>query len=177
MELKTGDIIFVMHNDNLISKLIAKAMGSKWSHSALVYGNMNGRALLCETSDFEVTLNWFDRYLKDKNVSLEVYRHKDHYNVINGNEEVIQDMCDSILGKMYGYLQLISLGIRRLCKLRIPNFIYSGLVCCHVVGYGLNVIKDSGFDGIDPESFDTEEMYQMIKSKGWIEIFRKERKL
>lgn len=177
MELKTGDIVFVMHHDNIISKTIAKAMGSKWSHSALVYGNMNGRALLCETSDFEVTLNWFDRYLKDKNVSLEVYRHKDHYNVINGNEEVIQDMCDSILGKMYGYLQLISLGVRRLFKLRIPNFISSGLVCCHVIGYGLNIIKDSGLDGIDPESFDTEELYQMLKGKGWVEILKKERKL
>lgn len=175
MKLVTGDVVFVMHHGSLISKIISWAMGSKWSHSAIVYDNLAGKTLLCETSSFEVTLNWFNRYVSDKNTSIEVLRHHDWVNVISGNEAKIQKSCDSLIGVVYGYTQLISLGLRRLLRLRIGNLFRSGLVCCHVVGYGLHELPGTGFEKVDPESFDTEEMYQWLKRDGWVTIYSKER--
>ena len=51
MTPEVGDIVFVMHTKNWISKLFAGVMGSKWSHSALVYGKLNGELVLLETND------------------------------------------------------------------------------------------------------------------------------
>ena len=160
MKFEPGDIVFIMHNESWLSKAIAKVMGSKWSHSAVVYGEAFGKTLLCETSLYQVNLDYLDRYLDDPNCEIEVYRK----NGISEQGPKIRSNCDLMLGKMYGYLQLLSLGIRRVFRLKIPNFIHQGMVCCHVVAYALNDV-DREFTRLDKESFDTEELYDMVKVK------------
>lgn len=157
MTLKEGDILFVMHHDSLLSKTIAKVMGSRWSHSAIVYGECFGKTLLCETSLYQVNLDYFERYVADPNCEFEVYRKKG----ISENGPKIRSNCDLMLGKMYGYLQLLSLGIRRLFRLKIPNFIHQGVVCCHVIAYALDGV-DCKFTKIKKESFDTQELYSRM---------------
>lgn len=169
MKFEPGDIVFVMHHKNIISKIISKVMGSKWSHSAIVYGECFNKTMLCETSDFQVNLDYLDRYLDDPNCELEVYRK----NGISEHGPKIRSNCDPMLGKMYGYLQLLSLGLRRLFRLKIPNFIHQGMVCCHVVAYALNNV-DREFTRLDKEYFDTEELYDMLGCFKFKMIFRKE---
>jgi hypothetical protein len=171
-EFKTGDVAFVIHHENIISKIIAWFMKSKWSHSAVVYGSMGDKTFVCETSDFEVVINNLDRYLNDPRCSVEVYRKP----LTLDDAVLIQKNSDQICGVIYGYLQLISLGIRRIFKLKIKNFFKQGLVCCHVISYAYDGIRGTGFENLEPESFDTEELYQIIKSSGWEMIHKKDGK-
>lgn len=170
MKFKAGDIVFVMHHGNIISKIIAKVMGSKWSHSAIVYGEAFGKTMLCETSDFQVNLDYLDRYIEDPNCSIEVYRKAG----ISASGPKIRSNCDPMLGKMYGYLQLLSLGIRRLLRLKIKNFIHQGVVCCHVISYGLKDV-DPYFTKIEKESFDTEELYSIMAKFKYDKVYKRER--
>lgn len=156
---KPGDIVFILHKDNKLSRLIAGAMSSKWSHSAIVAGDFLGKTMLVETSDFQVTVNDLDRYIHDDNCNVEIYSPDcaDNY------RDIIAQQGYKLNGNVYGYLQLISLGLRRLFKLRINNFFRQGLVCCHVVFYAY---KDLGFkiSVKDPEAYDTQELYEMVLS-------------
>lgn len=167
MTLKPGDVVFVMHNDNKLSRIIAGAMGSKWSHSALVADVGASYVWLCETSDLEVTAGTFDRYLADPAVSLEVWSHKTM--TPEARSATVKGAMAQI-GTVYGFLQLLSLGVRRLCMrmgLKFGNLFRQGMVCCAVVLYGL---KESVYPTVDPEGMDTEEMYQMIKNSGQFEL-------
>lgn len=152
---KPGDIGFV-HNGAMISKIISWAMESKWSHSFVVIGEVHGVMMVLETSDYEVTIGPLDRYLDGR--PLAIYRLEDI------NDETRELICKrglSLLGNKYGYAQLISLGVRRLLRkfgININNFIRSGLVCCAVPLYAYYFILL-----IDPESIDTEDLYQIIK--------------
>jgi hypothetical protein len=153
-----GDIVFLIHKENLLSRVIAWAMSSKWSHSAVVAGELLGNTMLIETSDFQVTVNDLERYIKDENCSIEVYSPQ----CDDETKAKIADQSYKLNGQIYGYLQLISLGLRRLFKLKIKNFFRQGLVCCHVVFYGY---KGFGFSCSveDPEAYDTQELYDMVK--------------
>lgn len=152
---KPGDIGFV-HNGAIISKIISWAMESKWSHSFVVIGEVHGVMMVLETSDYEVTIGPLSRYLDGR--PLEIYRNE------SLSEEARSLICTrglSLLGNKYGYTQLISLGIRRLFRkfgININNFIRSGLVCCAVPLYAYFFTLF-----IDPESIDTEDLYQVIK--------------
>ena len=167
MKFEPGDIVFIMHNESWLSKAIAKVMGSKWSHSAVVYGEAFGKTLLCETSLYQVNLDYLDRYLDDPNCEIEVYRKAG----VSDCAPKIRSNCDPMLGKMYGYLQLLSLGLRRLFRLKIPNLIHQGLVCCHVIAYSLNGV-DECFTGLEKESFDTEELYRMMEEFKYINVYK-----
>lgn len=174
--LLPGDVGFLMHHDNWISKAFAWFMESKWSHSFLIHEVTDRLIYTSETSDFEVVIHCFDKYLEDPNCSIEVWR-------LEGlSEEKRVEIADLALkenlGQTYGYLQLFSLGLRRLLMrigIKIPNFIRSGLVCCHHVLYGYTLAKIAGFEALDPEAIDTEEMYQKIKKKGFKKVFEKPR--
>jgi hypothetical protein len=158
--MKNGSIAFIMNHKNPISKVIAWAMGSQWSHSAVVVGEVAGEKVSVETSDFEVYMTPFSTHL-DPNASFEVYEPIEDQPV----ELTYEAM--GLVGQVYGYLQLISLGIRRLLMLvgiKIPNFIRVGLVCCAVPGYAYKKGTVQWLKDLDPESYDTEELYQMIKS-------------
>lgn len=152
---KPGDIGFV-HNGAVISKIISWAMESKWSHSFVVIGEVHGVMMVLETSDYEVTIGPLSRYLDGRPLSI--------YRLEELDEDERSIVCIkglNLLGSKYGYAQLISLGIRRLLRkfgININNFIRSGLVCCAVPLYAYEFIL-----GVDPESIDTEDLFQKIK--------------
>lgn len=161
-----GSVGFVINRNNWISRTIAWFMKSKWSHSFLVYDNGRFGDYVIETTDFEVTLSPTSKYLNDPNVSYEVYAPDLLGNPETQERNIIYG-ARPLIGTVYGYAQLFSLGVRRLLMrvgIRIPNFIRTGVVCCHVPLYGykksdLEILKD-----LDPESIDTEELYQIIKN-------------
>jgi hypothetical protein len=163
-----GDIGFLIHKDNIISNIMAWFMKSKWSHSFLV-SDIGHQIYCCETSDVQVNINTVDRYLDDKNVVMKIYRRK------NKDQDEISRVQNTykLNGTIYGYLQLISLGLRRLLMrvgIKIPNFIFQGVVCCHVVMHYLSQIPNSFFTGKPYEAFDTEEVYQMMLNSGEFEL-------
>lgn len=168
MKYLTGDVYFTMDNKDPVSAAMSKVMGFPFSHSGLILGNLNGKTIVCETSSFEVVYSTFDKYEEDPTYTYEVWRHPDHFHVINGQESQIQENTTIVLGIVYGYLQLISLAVRRIISMKLPNFIRQGLVCCHVIGYALHNIKGSGFENLDPESFDTRELRTKLIDEGWI---------
>lgn len=157
-----ADICFSMCTKNWLSKAIAWFMGSKWSHSFIVIESSKLYTYVCETSDFEVTIGVLEDYLVDPTVNLVVYR----INTLSliDRDKIVKE-CLKNNREMYGYLQLISLGIRRLLKrigIHIPNFIRQGIVCDQNVLYGYTKSRVPTLAGIDPESIDTEEFYQLI---------------
>jgi len=163
-DTKPGDIIFVMHHDDLISRTIAWFMKSQWSHSALIIDNGKQFTFTTETNVFCVKHGTLEAYLEDDFTSLEIW------SPINLEEKIRNKIAKNSLDyvdKAFGWLQLISLGIRRLLMrigIKIPNFIRQGLVCDHVILYCYkNYISDFPED---KESIDTEELYQIIKNCG-----------
>ena len=159
--LKPGDIGFSMTHNSWISKAIAWFMGSKWSHCFLVLDPDEDRTYLSETSNFEVWINYLEDYDKNPNVSYVIYSPK----ISDEQRKKIVKECMKNHGQMYGYLQFISLGIRCLLKklgVKIPNLIRQGVVCCQHVLYGYTHTDIPCFKGIDPESIDTEDVYQMV---------------
>ena len=165
--LERGDIVFVMHNDNVISKIIAWFMKSRWSHSAVVVDVTPFRTYLCETSDFQVMIGTYDRYVHDAQTSIEVWRSE--RKISDKDMKVMLENAVDAEGTTYGYLQLFSFGLRRMLmrfNIKIPNFIRQGMVCCAVPlrAYTMSPIVE--FNGIDPESIDTQEMYDIISTSG-----------
>src|SRR5574339_318080 len=104
MELKPGDIGFVIHKDNWISKTIAWFMGSKWSHTAIILHPTDKRTYTIETSDFQVSIQIFEDYLKDTNIKMEIWSPS----LTDEERKIITNKALSHLGEIYGYLQLIS---------------------------------------------------------------------
>ena len=164
--IRRCDIVFVMHRKSWISRAIAWFMGSRWSHSALVV-DPGFRTWLCETSDFHVNVAALERYLEDPSVEVEIWGPRSPL-----DSALAGQMADRALaryGEIYGYLQLFSLGIRRLLMrvgIRIPNFIRTGLVCTAIPLEAYRISGIPGLHGIDPESIDTEELYQLVSTSG-----------
>lgn len=159
---KPGDVAFLMHHDNWISKALSWFMKSKWSHSFLVIEQTEQFAYILETSDFEVCIADLDRYIADPQVTMEVYRFSDLSD--DDAKEMVRYTTNLNLGTIYGYLQLLSFGIRSLLGrlgIQIKNFIRQGLVCDESVLVGL-AYKVPEFKGIDPKSIQTEELYQRV---------------
>jgi hypothetical protein len=138
-------------------------MGSKWSHCGIVIDRSVDRTYTTETTDYEVAIGILESYLHHPKVSIEVYRAK---SLDEETRRMVVSECLKNLWKTYGYLQLISLGLRRLLSrylgIKIGNFFRQGVICCgHVLsGYSKTSIPTIG--GMDPESVDTEELYQLV---------------
>lgn len=166
--MKPADIGFVMNHGNLISRTMATFMGAPWGHTIMIMGqDQEGRTLTLETSDFEVAIDILDERLKNPTVSVKVF----DLGLSDEDRKLVVEEALKNKGKVYGYLQLISLGLRCLLRrvnIKISNFIRIGLVCTAVPLYGYLAIGDrSPFGGLDPESIDTGELAELIESKGF----------
>lgn len=171
--IKPGSIGFVMHNNSKISKIISWFMESKWSHTFYVWGICNDKTILAETTDFEITKSTFDKYNKET-CAIEIWEP-----VVDHDPLQMAEDGQYLEGQIYGYLQLISLGIRRLfmrAKISISNFFRQGAVCCAVaIAHSNKQPKITCLYGLDPESIDTEELNRKIKESGEYKlVFKKE---
>lgn len=162
LNLRPGDLGFVMHHDNTLSRVIAWFMGSRWSHSFIVYGELYGKTLVVECSDFEVVISTLDRYLDDENVSMEIWLP-----ITQESGEKAAAQAQACEGTIYGYLQLFSLAIRRILmriNIRIPNFIRQGMVCTAVPISGWFGSNFEPLGKLDPESVDTQDLYELVST-------------
>lgn len=163
---KPGDIFFLKTKDRWISKAIAWFMNSQWSHCGIVIGNLPHDTVTLETSDFEVCRQSMRDYVyQPHRYKLKVVR------IIGENQNLSEQEAlrvdDELSGKIYGYLQFISLAIRGLLKRvgkKIPNFIRQGIICTGVVVYAKQKIEGPLF-GVDAEDLDVEDLYQILDGK------------
>lgn len=168
--MKTGDIVYVMHHDNRLSRLIAWFMKSKWSHSAIVIGSDRKRHYLCETSDFEVTLGSLERYMDDPRCSVEIWTPKA---LSNGARKEVSDRAVTHVGRMYPYLQLLTFALRnglRRFGIKIPNLFTRGYTCNQNWLEGYTQTHGSPFVGMDCKQLDTQETYDIMKNSGHFEL-------
>jgi len=168
MILGTGDIGFLIHKDSWMSRVIAWFMGSRWSHTFLVVEKGVFCTWVSETTETIICTGILNNYLDDIEVEMEIFRPK----ITPGEKHKVVERCLENHGKWYAYIQFISQGIRLLLKkigIKIPNFLPYGLQCnSHVLtGYCLTSIP--GLEGIVPQSVDTEELYQIVRSSEYFE--------
>lgn len=170
MNFQPGDIGFVMHHKNPISRLIAWFMGSRWSHSFVVLGDLHGLTQIRETSDFQIVTSSLARYLNEPSDSVCILRLSEF------TDSERAQMAARVMAEeaLYGYLQLPSLGFRRLLMragIRIKNVIRQGVACCAVPMIAMNATAK--YQDLDPESIDTEELFQMLLADDWEIVFEK----
>ena len=174
-KLRIGDIGFAMDTDSWLSKAIAWFMQSKWSHCFMVLDVTPNHVYLLETSNYNVWISRLYRYDSDMTKEYVVFRPDIP---LADAKRFTYATYEENIGKTYGYLQLISLGVRCLFKrfgIKISNFIRAGLVCCHVPLYGYRHSNIDGLAGIDPESIDTEDLYQLISGSNRFRVVREKR--
>lgn len=164
--IRPGDIGFSMYKRSRLSQLMGWFMQSKWSHSWMELGTLYEFPCVIETSDFEVTVSPFFKYYDTRSYRIEVW------SPINFTDEEREAVCKKalpLLGEVYGYFQLLSLGLRRILKrlgYRIPNFIKQGIVCCHVPMYAYKGSSIKSLSTLDDESLDTQELYEIVTLSG-----------
>ena len=157
--IKSGDIGFAYHKTNLLSKLLKGAMGSQWSHNFIVFDEN----YVIETTSYKIQLWELKNYLESIEHDVMIFST----DLTDQERYATQIEAIKHVNEVYGYLQLISFGIRRLLMkfgIKIPNFFRQGLVCSAVVLYSYNKTNNKLLSKIDPESIDTEEVYQLVKN-------------
>lgn len=164
-KFQKGDVYFVMHHDETLSKIIAWFMQSQWSHCGFVLdGNSPDRTYVSETSDYEVTLAWIERYLIDPNCSIEVWRPTQQ------TPEQIDTVANRLLQNqesLYAYWQLLSFALKCLLariKINIPNLLPWGYICDQHVLSGEVLIPTSGVYGLAPHQYQTQQWYEMMQA-------------
>jgi len=149
-------------------------MGSQWSHSFVVIDQSHDTTYLCETTDLEVSIGRLEAYIQDPNTTLELWA----CDLTDDQRMTMRKIALQKYGTVYGYFQLLSLGIRRLLMrigIRIPNFIQEGYVCDQVP---LDSCIKAGipyFNGKNAKAYDTQEFYEMMQPSGFVRTFRKEK--
>ncbi len=160
--MNPGDIGFIIHNDNKLSKLIAWFMGSKWSHSFIILEETSLGYMICETSDYEIKYSFIDKYLKDNNCDMEIWT----LGQVN-DEQIIYDNCQKIDGTRYSYEQLFSFAIKCVLNkigIKIKNFIFSNFICCQVP---YEALRGTNIEiKLEYKNFQTEELYKYCKENG-----------
>jgi hypothetical protein len=161
--LKPGSIGFVMHHDNFFSRIIARCMSSRWSHSFMVCESTPNRVFLVECSNYESTYGTIGKYLMSPTCEMEVWEPTDP----QAPCEAAVAAAESHVETFYGYLQLFSLGFRRLMMRlhwKTRNLIRLGLVCDQLVLEG--AIQYPALSKLDPKGIDTQELYEAVTQSG-----------
>jgi hypothetical protein len=159
MEFQKGDIGFVISHDKWFDRLLAKCMNSKWSHCFLVINEKQ----TVETDWKKVHIDEISCHTDDLNKSLEIWRP-----LQMSTEEKCHIVTEGLktLHTWYGYLQFPFLGLRILCKRKIPSLIKQGIVCNGVVIAGYKVSSYPAIKNMPIKGADTEELYIKIKNTG-----------
>lgn len=168
---KRGDVAFVMHHNSRMSRVIAWFMGSRWSHSLGILGEgaPGKKTYVCETSDFEVVISDLEKYLNDPTVSIEIWSPQ----VDDEYREKAAEKWVEFLGEIYGYPQLLSLGLRRMLMrvhVNVRNLIRTNHVCDQLVLEGIRCYPIPGIHWCDPKAFDTQDLYEMIVKSGKFDL-------
>ena len=151
-----------MHHKNPISRIIAAFMKSPFSHSGVIYDTSGRDVITMETTDYEVTANFFDRYLSEERCSIQVWREEN----LPISQRVEAALASKKLNlQTYGYFQLLSWAFEILMGkigIKLPHLIRWGIICNHVPLYAYQNIEGSLISTKDPEAQHTEQMRQML---------------
>jgi hypothetical protein len=141
-----------------ISWLIGIIEGTKYSHCAIAYGDYDNK-LVVHSNSYRVNIETIDIFLK-KRVLVDTLvisvRGKDFL------KEVMRHM-----GKQYGYLTIVGMGIQRLCNLfgwKIKNPFSDGdstYVCSELVIHMLQCCSE-GYENLSAERDGPKKVYEAI---------------
>lgn len=158
-----GAIAFSSKQDSFISKAIRKFTNSMWSHTFVVWRDVDGEWLCIEANDFELAISplkkFFDKsynvvfFEPDVGIDRRIFAIK---RVLSLDDKRIR------IGATYGYLQLIGFAIvlllRKLGIRRRSNIFTQGVICSEFVAWYLSMIGlaqdlflDKSLDLISPE--------------------------
>ena len=176
--IQPGDVVFIMHHDSKLSKLIAWFMRSKWSHSALVVDvSESGEIWLSETTDTQIAHGRFSSYLNDPACTLEVLSPigVSRADLFAGIAE-----AENNTGRIYAYWQLLSLAVVCIGErlgLRLPNVLPFGFVCNSHVLDAVQAYPIAPLHGVKPQSIHTERMYSLMRgASSWRTVFEKKKR-
>lgn len=161
-EFREGDVCFAFGKKSWLSPIFAWFMRSRWSHVFVVREVTPRSTYIVETTSFESAINVIDSYLDASESKLQVWRPT---RLTQEQLRAVTDACTAMYGTPYGWLQFVSLGIRALLArvgIKIPNFIRQGTICDQLVLYGYTRSDIPGLAGIDPESVETQELYELV---------------
>ena len=156
--LQPGDIAFSFKKNSLRSKLYAQFMQSKWSHCFLIVEKTDLRTYEVENSECQVVISVFeDKYL-GQDYNLEVWRP-----TALDETTLLQIAALGITSETQtdGYLQLITLNLRRL----------GGLTASEVILYPYSTVQGTPFTGMNYLNYNTEDLYEMVMSKPFEKVF------
>jgi hypothetical protein len=176
LQFRPGDIFFCINHSNPISKGIAFFSRSKvrpenaWSHCGFVY-DIGRKVYTLETNDFNVGFQHIGEYLKNPNVTIEVWRMKDLSTL---QAAAVVERAFQLYKDRYGYEQLLSYMIQVLLeriKVRIKNFWTAGTICSELVLTGLFPLYK-----IDPGNTNLAKTYDTLTTRPQATLLlRKER--
>jgi len=133
-----------------LSWLIRKVMGTDFSHVFLQF-TRNGQVLIFEASLFGVRYTQASEF-KKSNITTHGFRLRSSRPL----QDLINRTCDVIVGRKYGYKQLIGILLARMFSLK-KNIVSKGLgrqVCSETVGFILeshfNIKFNKSLDLVDP---------------------------
>jgi hypothetical protein len=109
-KMKKFDVFFSFDSRSLISRLIKSLDKGSWSHCGIYMGD----GMVIEAVSKGVLKRGIESY-KNIGIHLGVYR----YRVTTDKEQQALDSLIADIGKPYGYVKAIILGIRTLCRLNI----------------------------------------------------------
>jgi len=165
MDFLPGDVAFVMHWDNWMSKAISwftQIPGlPRFSHTVLIVESAPDRTYTSETSDYESTIGWIERYTTDPNVYMEVWRLPD---MTDGERATAVMRGLSQQETVYPYWQLLSLAIRGILKkigIHIGNILPWGYDCNEHVHYSLLKTHYPELANTEPHSLDNLDFYKL----------------
>jgi len=167
--IQRGDIIFVMHHDNKLSKLFAWFMMSDWSHCGIFADVGSFDEYIHETSDTQTKVGLFSLYENDPNCSFVVVR-------VPGITPAAMDKAAQYHNKLYGYVRLLGAAVRCLAKrIGFKSFPMiwkvGGPLCMMLPHAALKVVYD-GMPSVG--DIDTQDLYLWCLEHGEV-ILSKER--
>jgi hypothetical protein len=167
MTPRPADIGFVRTYKNggisgFFSRLLAKIMGSRWSHAFLVVDDKT----TVETDMKSVHLDHVEDHMFNPDKVCEIWRLK---NTTDNEKTWIVSNSLNNLGRPYSYALMLALGIRILFKRKIDTPWKWGIVChgVPISGYAKSSIPH--FFGLKGHELDTEEFYKLVKESGRFE--------
>ena len=143
MSLEVGSVVlFRKVESSWLSKWIAKATGSSWTHAGMIYSISNTEVITAEAlaTGFTLVTRDLEDFVKDideREIALLKSKHK-----LSDVKEVIE----GTLGRPYGYLDLLLILVYTITGKRLFKGTANSLICSEVVARVLHVCSRNKID-------------------------------
>jgi hypothetical protein len=159
-----GAIGFETNYRSTISRLIRWFSKSVWSHTFIVTDDVGDHTYVMEANEFGTTFMLLDEYQKTI-VNFELWEPIATPEQI---EAALKKAQKKFVGQVYGYLQLLGIGLKILVSRYLGhhilkhNPIKQGAICSQVVWYYLQELMPDLFGNLDQYSVSPGDLYEIV---------------